>query len=69
MTCPPRGGGQRAGFLIHPRGPIGSQGCIVPMNFSEFATLWQAIRDSGGGTLDVYTGIRAINDEAGPTYV
>ncbi|HMF36074.1 MAG TPA: tlde1 domain-containing protein [Isosphaeraceae bacterium] len=63
------GGGTRGGFLIHPRGPIGSQGCIVPMNASDFADLWQAVRDNDGGTLEVKIGVKAINDEAGPAYV
>jgi hypothetical protein len=62
-------GGTRGGFLIHPRGPIGSQGCIVPMHSNDFARLWQAVRNDDDCDLEVTTGVKAINDEAGPAYV
>lgn len=62
-------GDTRAGFLIHPRGPIGSQGCIVPMHPNDFAKLWQAVKNDPDSTLEVKTGIKAINEQAGVAYV
>jgi hypothetical protein len=33
----------RAGFLIHGRGAVGSQGCIVPLVFMELVSLYNAV--------------------------
>ena len=43
----------RSGFFIHGRGPHGSDGCIVPLNGSEFQKLMKALAESGGGELIV----------------
>lgn len=43
----------RSGFFIHGRGPHGSDGCIVPLNHSQFNQLMHALRISHGGNLVV----------------
>lgn len=45
--------GGRGGFWIHGRGPLGSDGCIVPMVHSQFQTLLDGLNKDGGGTLFV----------------
>ena len=41
----------RSGFFIHGRGPMGSDGCIVPLE--RFAELMEALQQEGGGKLYV----------------
>jgi hypothetical protein len=43
----------RDGFYIHGRGPHGSDGCIVPLDKTEFSNLMKALTKSHGGTLVV----------------
>jgi hypothetical protein len=43
----------RSGFLIHPRGPIGSHGCIVPYAFSDVRKIYTAVK--------TYVGVRKSN--------
>ena len=43
--------GGRSDFLIHGRGPLGSDGCLVPLNRAEFAGLMDGLEKDGGGTL------------------
>lgn len=43
----------RAGFLIHGRGPHGSDGCIVPVSPADFQPLMDALAASRGGILYV----------------
>ena len=47
----PQSGSNRSGFLIHGRGPHGSDGCIVPL--SQFPELMAALEKENGGTLFV----------------
>jgi hypothetical protein len=35
----------RAGFAIHGRGPEGSQGCIVPKDFSVVQTIYRLVKE------------------------
>lgn len=51
LTASGRGG--RGGFFIHGRGPHGSDGCIVPLNKSQFNGLMAALKKDSGGTLYV----------------
>jgi hypothetical protein len=44
---------KRDGFLIHGRGPHGSDGCIVPMNDDDFTSLMEKLKVSKGGLLHV----------------
>jgi hypothetical protein len=44
---------ERGGFLIHGRGPHGSDGCIVPMNDDDFPKLMEKLKVSKGGLLHV----------------
>ena len=46
--CPTMG---RGGFYIHGRGPHGSDGCIVPLEKSQFDKLMSALEASKGGSL------------------
>jgi hypothetical protein len=43
----------RDGFFIHGRGPHGSDGCIVPLDMTQFIDLMNALTKSNGGTLVV----------------
>jgi hypothetical protein len=43
----------RSGFFIHGSGPHGSDGCIVPVNATDFHELMTALSIEGGGTLFV----------------
>lgn len=43
----------RRGFFIHGRGPHGSDGCIVPLDASQFKQLMSALTSSNGGSLMV----------------
>src|SRR5271157_856860 len=43
----------RDGFYIHARGPHGSDGCIVPLDRTQFSILMAALSKSRGGTLIV----------------
>ena len=43
----------RDGFFIHGRGPHGSDGCIVPLDGTQFKNLMAALTSSGGGILHV----------------
>ena len=43
--------GRSGGFLIHGRGPMGSDGCLVPVNPSEFQRLMEGLEKDDGGTL------------------
>lgn len=43
----------RDGFYIHARGPHGSDGCIVPLDRTQFDSLMKALSESHGGTLFV----------------
>jgi hypothetical protein len=43
----------RDGFYIHGQGPHGSDGCIVPLQKSQFRDLMTALTKSNGGTLIV----------------
>ena len=45
----------RSGFFIHGRGPLGSDGCIVPME--SFATVMEYLVKDRGGMLVVYAGM------------
>lgn len=45
--------GRSGGFLIHGRGPVGSDGCIVPLLPSDFQTLMDGLEKDDGGTLTV----------------
>jgi hypothetical protein len=49
----PRYRTNRDGFLIHGRGPLGSDGCIVPLDQAEFTDLMNRLRRDGGGLLEV----------------
>jgi hypothetical protein len=44
---------KRDGFLIHSRGKLGSDGCIVPRSFDLLKTLMDALEVSKGGMLFV----------------
>ena len=46
----------RGGFAIHGRGPRGSDGCIVPVVYAELVSLWNAVKENNGGTLEVVAG-------------
>jgi Protein of unknown function (DUF2778) len=43
----------RGGFLIHGRGPLGSDGCIVPLVPSQFQALMHGLEKDDGGALTV----------------
>lgn len=43
----------RGGFYIHGRGPLGSDGCIVPMTAHDFQRVMQGLTASHGGILHV----------------
>ena len=43
----------RGGFLIHGRGPLGSDGCIVPLHPNQFQGLMDGLEKDDGGTLTV----------------
>jgi hypothetical protein len=43
----------RGGFYIHGRGPLGSDGCIVPMAAYDFHRIMQGLAASHGGKLIV----------------
>jgi hypothetical protein len=43
----------RSGFLIHGRGPKGSDGCIVPLLPSDFPKLMDGLKEDEGGVLFV----------------
>jgi hypothetical protein len=43
--------GRDGGFLIHGRGPKGSDGCLVPVDPSEFQRLMDGLEKDDGGTL------------------
>jgi hypothetical protein len=45
--------GRSGGFLIHARGPLGSDGCIVPLNHVQFLGLIEGLTKDDGGTLMV----------------
>jgi hypothetical protein len=45
--------GRSGGFLIHGRGPLGSDGCIVPLLPSDFPKLMDGLEADGGGVLTV----------------
>ena len=45
--------GRDGGFLIHGRGPLGSDGCIVPKIPSQFIELMNGLASDVGGTLTV----------------
>lgn len=49
----------RGGFLIHFTGPIGSDGCLVPTDASEFTRLMDGLAADGGGILHV---LESTND-------
>ena len=46
----------RDGFVIHGRGPHGSDGCIVIMNPAALEFLLEGLKKSAGGTLIVLAG-------------
>lgn len=43
----------RSGFQIHGRGPLGSDGCIVPLDQRQFSDLIAALTKDSGGVLRV----------------
>ncbi len=43
--------GRDGGFLIHGRGPIGSDGCLVPVAPSDFQRLMDGLEKDDGGAL------------------
>jgi hypothetical protein len=43
----------RGGFFIHGRGPLGSDGCIVPMAAHDFQKIMQGLKLTHGGLLYV----------------
>ena len=43
----------RGGFYIHERGPLGSDGCIVPLSAHDFQRIMQGLTATHGGTLHV----------------
>ncbi len=43
----------RSGFYIHGRGPKGSDGCIVPLDKTEFVSLMDNLKRTKGGVLFV----------------
>ena len=45
--------GRDGGFLIHTRGKLGSDGCIVPMVQADFVKLMDGLAADGGGHLTV----------------
>lgn len=45
--------GRSGGFLIHRSGPLGSDGCIVPVNVAEFEDLMNGLTKDNGGILTV----------------
>jgi type VI secretion system (T6SS) effector TldE1-like protein len=51
--CGPQPMYGRSGFYIHGRGVHGSDGCIVPLDTTEFDHLMTALEHSRGGTLYV----------------
>ena len=46
------------GFLIHKRGPLGSDGCIVPVDDEDFHCLMKELEASNGGILTVIEDFR-----------
>jgi hypothetical protein len=50
--------GRTGGFLIHGSGPLGSDGCIVPLNCAQFRTLMDGLERDDGGTLTVLEAMR-----------
>lgn len=49
----PRASMKRSGFMIHGRGPLGSDGCIVPTDNTQFRELMERLKQDGGGVLTV----------------
>lgn len=43
--------GRSGGFLIHGRGPLGSDGCLVPLLSAQFHTLMDGLEKDDGGIL------------------
>jgi len=43
--------GRSGGFLIHGRGPLGSDGCLVPLLSAQFHALMDGLEKDDGGTL------------------
>jgi hypothetical protein len=52
---------KRDGFLIHSRGKLGSDGCIVPVSFDSLKSLMDALEVSQGGMLFV---VESMNEGA-----
>ena len=50
----------RNSFAIHGRGKRGSDGCIVPIVYSEIVNLRNAVQQNGGGTLEVVGGLDIV---------
>jgi len=52
----PRYKTERSGFQIHGRGPLGSDGCIVPLEAAQFSDLIARLTRDSGGILTVIDG-------------
>lgn len=54
---------KRDGFYIHGRGPIGSEGCIVPVDFSVVQKLYELVLTNTEAARSPYTlEVKAVGD-------